>query len=434
MNALECYEFTPLRTEYISHRIHKVAIVSTLYGAAESTAPVASDLSRRGIEVIAITSSTASGVFTKYESSRQEAVDFLYVDWVLCAGGTKDDFRAIRTIQASSPNAKVALIEQTPGQANDMVIDAVSKGIFPEIVFTTSLYSARRQFGNLHDRTFTRREVLIVPLGNPAFDRLQEIKHEKSEVRKILEIAPEEIMIVFAGRPDFERYESKYSGQRGPANSNTLKIFLRELLAISLQYPDKKICLVYRPHPMDKRKRWYPSVLQRSNVWPGNFRSIVSLSHHEQLESVDIALASDLVVTIRSTVADQVAVAASHKSNEELSDQPLILHLLLKSQRKFIEPTATHDWMPTLRLGSASYADTPEDIRALLPILLFSQDKQVDASGMQQFAMAYEYRTKSSAAQRIYRWLSLWEKTCGSQTDLLSDDPLARYLDAFYLE
>ena len=208
------------------------------------------------------------------------------------------------------------------------------------------------------------------------------------------------ILISFVGRPDGVFFQD--DGQNEfPTNTLTLKQSLESLRVIANLHSNKQFVFVYKPHPNDDSPVDPNSLI---SGLPDNVQ-IVSKSQKEWKEFLpnasEIAAASDLLLTIRSTVGQTLSLLGAHENEENFI--PLALHILLKEFQPYIENSAFPDKLGVLKMKAAPFVENKDELTEIIERCLFDKDFQTEFRRNQK-GQFWKNFYHGQAAERLWFW------------------------------
>lgn len=159
------------------------------------------------------------------------------------------------------------------------------------------------------------------------------------------------------------------------------------------------------PHPNDENAVDPYSLV---DGLPGNVR-IISKSQQEWDElspsTSEIAAASDLLLTIRSTVGQTLALLGAHE--HEQSFIPLSLHILFKEFQPYIENSALPNNLAILKMKAEPFVENIEELAEIIEKCLFDEDFQREFRRNQKDQFKEEYY-HVQPAERLWFWTMMY--------------------------
>ncbi len=307
------------------------------------------------------------------------------LDYLFVTDLTDFPLEIITLAKQNNPHVKIIFIEQTENSALRSISTMLANKINPQLILTVTQEAAQKVQVQL-PADFS---ALVKAIGNPEiYGSSLDPKKIRRKVREKLTIENSTKLITYIGRPDGANFDTEIIDPKKPNDSLALQSALLALIDIAKQQPEQLFKLIYLPHPADPLSAsLWAKILQSSN---GHLPSNLQLSydprrsdhdcnnHGQQRENIlqidtnHLALASDLVLTIRSTVGQTMALLGALRDPQ--TPIPLTLHLLLDKFMDNIETSAKPDQLLILRLGAAPFAQNDRDLGTLIRRALFDQE------------------------------------------------------------
>lgn len=390
-----------------------VCILANHPGAANCLAPVGRIFFERGTRVVFLSTGVAGEIFDQKFPEKQP-LDTLpnSIKFVLVSADTPVDFEieSFEKIKTVNPEARCVVIEDFPGSVEPMIDAFQQKGELPCLVLTTTRDQARK-----YQQKYGLGRSLIIPIGQPGFDPL--LKEDTSrlslEAREALEIPSQAIVVTYIGQPVADL---PLPGG-GDLNTKTLEAVVLSMKEMSKMHKDKQLFFIYKPHPREAIDSWVPRVLTTGDN-PNNLQTI-SMGKEQWLRigltTRQICAASDLVVTMFSTVGQEVALANTKSRGGEPRTIPLHV-LLLGAPGEYLKPGG----LLVVDLGASAVAKSPSEVSLVIEKSLFDENYRKKIIDAEKTKFKDEYRFKSSAAQRAYEWIRLIGKYGDDAADFIS--------------
>ncbi|MEK7110138.1 MAG: hypothetical protein AAB876_02855 [Patescibacteria group bacterium] len=322
-------------------------------------------------------------------------------DWIFIANAEPFSTERIKKAQLFNPKVSIGIVEQTENTAISIYNLLKAQDLTPNIIFSISKVSATNIC-----KTGSVIEAPAIPVGNIEFEQLlkKDINKIKIEARNALGIKPESTLITFIGRPDGIIYENGGKNEH-PTNSLTLKQSLSSLKIIANNHKEKEFVFVYMPHPNDENAVDPNSLIDEL---PDNVK-IMSKSQQEWKEfsssTSEITTASDLLLTIRSTVGQTIALLGVHESEQTFI--PLALHILFKEFQPHIENSALPSNLAILKMKAEPFVESKDNLTEVIEKCLFNKDFQREFRKNQKGQFQEEYY-HIQPAERLWFWTMMY--------------------------
>lgn len=290
----------------------------------------------------------------------------------------------LRELRETIPETLIGFIEQTEGDAA-RVLSKLDRGLLPNLVLTISQTSA-----HVLMRAVDKYPYQIFPLGNAEFDQLTTFDFDEN--RKVVRAklwgkdAEDKLLISVIGRPRGSMYGHP---------DETHDVDLDEILLLEIRKSIKqietesgrKIELVYVPHPSDTIKR---------SIYP----RFIELG----ITPLELCAASDLCLTVRSTLALQVSLLLVDHANAAA-----VLHLVPSNLKKLFEKEALPQQSTLLRTGGAPYVDNLAKLTNTMEQYLFNEEARLKHRGPLRNLLS-DHRVGPNTGPRAAFFISLYEE------------------------